>query len=191
MGCGSSRSSPTLPVAHFPSSAHIIGDDNGDTDDDDDKNYARVCHTCCCHCGRRLSLPSHASLSNSFSNSFFSNSSPASITSPGPWLSNSSVSSRTSRSYSLLSTPRFHSPAPSARNKINLKLDPALFHDAISTACGVRGTNIDTACGSRFSGISLSPSCSLSAPSSPCSDERYPLPPLSVQTEPFPRLDGC
>ncbi|CAM9767190.1 unnamed protein product [Ectocarpus sp. 12 AP-2014] len=221
MGCGGSRSSRTLPAVHFPSSAQIIGDDDNDDDDDDDdddkKNYAHVYHTCC-HCGQRLPLPSplssHAPPSNS--NSFFSNSIPSS----GSYFN--SETSRTSRSYSLLSTPSFHSPSRNARNNLvldpsrtsrsysplstpcfqspsrnarnNLVLDPTLFPDAVSpsTACGVRGTsgtNIDTACGSRFSGTSLSSSRSLSAPSSPFSDERYPLPPLSVQTEPFPRLD--
>lgn len=191
MGCGGSRSSQTLPAVRFPSST-----DPTDDDDDDDKNYVPVHHTTCSHCGRRSPSPSHASFSHSFSNSF-SNSTPASTPSPGRWLGNSihssledgSETSRTSRSYSLLSTPSFHSPASNARN--NLVLDPTLFPDVISPSTdGVRNTNnIDTACGSRFSGTSLSPSRSLSAPSSHCSDERYPLPPLSVRTEPFPRLD--
>nr|ABY66162.1 EsV-22-like protein [Ectocarpus siliculosus] len=95
---------------------------------------------------------------------------------------------------------------PLSRN--NLALDPTLFPDVISpsmdgvrhtnidTPCGsgfssttCPHTNIDTACGSRFSGKSRWLSSSSSAPSSHSSDERYPLPPLSVRTEPFPRLD--
>ncbi|CAN0251743.1 unnamed protein product [Ectocarpus sp. 6 AP-2014] len=185
MGCGGSRSSRTLPAVRFPSSIGVIGND----DDDGDKD-ARVYHTCC-HCGRRSPLPSRASLSNS--NSFFSHSfstsNPASIPSPGPWLGNSTHSSLDDGSETSTAGTAYYSPALNARNK--LVLDPTLFPDVISpfAARGVRNTNIDTACGSRFSGSSSSLSCSLSAPSSHCSDERYPLPPLSVQTEPFPRLD--
>ncbi|CAN0338814.1 unnamed protein product, partial [Ectocarpus sp. 13 AM-2016] len=125
--------------------------------------------------------PSHASFSNSFSNSLhasfsnsfptyysnsfsnsFSDSNAASIPSTGPWSSNSihsnslgdgSETSQTSRSYSLLSTPSFHSPASNSRN--NLALDPTLFSDGIgSSVDGVRNTNIDTACGSGFSSTS-------------------------------------
>ncbi|CAM9493295.1 unnamed protein product, partial [Ectocarpus sp. 8 AP-2014] len=150
MGCGGSRSSRTLPAVRFPSSTGVIGDDNDDGDKD-----ARVYHTCC-HCGRRSPLPSRASFSTSY---------PASIPSPGPWLGNSthsslddgSETSTASRSYSLLSTPSFHSPASNATRN-NLVLDPTLFPDVISpfTARGVRNTNIDTACGSRFSGTSSS-----------------------------------
>ena len=213
MGCGGSRSSRTLPAVHFPSSAQIIGDDDNDDDDDDDdddhdkKKWAYTC----CHCGQRLPLPSpllssHAPPSNfsipssgSYFNSETSRSysllSTPSFHSPSSRNARNNLvldPGRTSRSYSPLSTPSFHSPSRNARN--NLVLDPTLFSDVVSpsTACGVRGTsgtNIDTACGSRFSGTSRSSSRSLSAPSSPFSDERYQLPPLSVQTEPFPRLD--
>ncbi|CAN0587253.1 unnamed protein product, partial [Ectocarpus sp. 12 AP-2014] len=170
MGCGGSRSSRTVPTVRFSPSTDTIDDD------DVDKNDAPNHHTCF-HCGRRSpssfssQSPSHASFSNSCSrsNSFprwysnsFSHSFSNSIPSTGPWSSNSihsnslgdgSETSKTSRSYSLLSTPSFHSPASNSRN--NLALDPTLFPDDISPSKdGVRNTNIDTACGSGFSSTS-------------------------------------
>lgn len=81
---------------------------------------------------------------------------------------------QSSRSYSLLSTPVSDSPSPRPRN--NLTLDPALFSTATR---GLAFTKMDTDCASKFSGTSLSPIYT--------SDDRYPLTPLSVRTEPFPR----
>lgn len=138
--------------------------------------------------------------------------------------------SETSRKYSLLSTPTFHSSSSHPRN--GLTLDPSLFGntlfsnntspdclegvpntkfhtDCVSTPTSphprngltldptlfsnspfsdrVRNTKIDTDCASGFSG-SKSPSFE-STPSHDCFDKRYPLTPLSVRTEPFPRCD--
>jgi len=96
----------------------------------------------------------------------------------------------TSRSYSLLSTPTDHSPSSHARN--NLTLDPTLFTNVLSPfAEATHGFNkIDTDCASRFSG----PHGSLSDFTTPTSSHNiettYPLTPLSVRTEPFPRLES-
>ncbi|CAN0464544.1 unnamed protein product, partial [Ectocarpus sp. 12 AP-2014] len=156
MGCGGSRSSRILPAVRLSSSA--------DANDDD------ACHHTCSHCGRPYAESFDAerrSFSSPSSYASFSDSNPASIPRTGPWLSNSihssslgdgdqtSRTSRSSRSYFLLSTSSFRSPASDSRN--NLALDPTLFPDVISPSTdGARNTNIDTACGSHFSDTSLS-----------------------------------
>lgn len=80
------------------------------------------------------------------------------------------------------STPM--SPHP----KNGLTLDPILISN---TDCHfldkVRNTKIDTDCASRFSNTSGSPSFTSSTSSLNCFDKSYPLRPLSVRTEPFPR----
>ena len=122
-----------------------------------------------------------------------------------PSTSGSDCGSATNRTYSVLSTPTFHSPSSHPRNGLTLDptlfsnniispddrgngltLDPTLFSSTISY--GLRDTKIDTDCASRFSGASRSPSFSFSSSISSYSrDKRYPLTPLSVRTEPFPR----
>ena len=91
----------------------------------------------------------------------------------------------TNRTYSFLSTPTFHSPSSHPRN--GLTLDPTLFSSNISPFVELRRVSkIDTDCASQFS----SPLASTMTPDfqSPTSSlQRYPLPPMSVLTEPFPR----
>lgn len=135
----------------------------------------------------------------------------------------------TNRTYSLLSTPNFHSSSSHPRN--DLTLDPDHFTTPPSPKAGQCATKIDTDCASRFSddrsptpvhrltldpslfsnhlspfaeakwrsrskidtdGASRFPSTDESlSPSfaSPVSliNKRYPMTPLSVRTEPFPR----
>lgn len=100
-----------------------------------------------------------------------------------PSVGPSSSGTYTSRSYSLLSTPTFHSPSSHPRN--DLTLDPALFSNNMSPFA----TKIDTDCASRFSGTVGSSSGFTSPASSRIIDsKRYPLTPLSVRTEPFPKM---
>ena len=103
-----------------------------------------------------------------------------------PLMCPASSATYTTRTYSLLSTPTFHSPSSNPRN--GLTLDPTLFSTNMSPfAQAARSNKIDTDCASRFSGTSGS----LSAFTSPTSSRiahRYPLTPLSVHTEPFPRV---
>lgn len=77
-------------------------------------------------------------------------------------------------------------PTPHPKN--GLTLDPILISN---TNCHfldkVRNTKIDTDCASRFSNTSGSPSFTSSTSSFNCFDKSYPLRPLSVRTEPFPR----
>lgn len=103
--------------------------------------------------------------------------------SPGP----ASSATYTSRSYSLLSTPTFHSPSSHPKN--DLTLDPTLFSNNLSPFADAACANkIDTDCASRFSGSSRSLLSAFTSPTSSSRNVRYPLTPLSVHTEPFPRV---
>ncbi|CAM9713101.1 unnamed protein product [Ectocarpus sp. 4 AP-2014] len=137
MGCGSSRSSRILPTIRFSSSTDTT--DNHDADNNYAPVH-HSCSHCGRPCvessaspqaftsgeeGRSSSVRSMPSFSSSLPSSPYTKnpnsiSSPIqeSITSPRLWLSNSTYSnnslddgSETSRSYSLLSTPSFRSPA--------------------------------------------------------------------------------
>lgn len=104
-----------------------------------------------------------------------------------PILGPASSATYTSRSYSLLSTPTFHSPSSHPKN--DLTLDPTLFSNNLSPfADGECANKIDTDCASRFSGSSQSSLSAFTSPTSSTRDARYPLTPLSVCTEPFPRV---
>lgn len=103
-----------------------------------------------------------------------------------PSLAPASSATYTSRSYSLLSTPTFHSPSSHPKN--DLTLDPTLFSNNLSPFADAACANkIDTDCASRFSGSSRSSLSAFTSPTSSC-NRRYPLTPLSVHTEPFPRV---
>lgn len=107
-----------------------------------------------------------------------------------PLMGPTSSATGTSRTYSLLSTPTFHSPSSHPKN--GLTLDPTLFSNNMSPfAQATRANKIDTDCASRFSGTSGSLSAFTSPTSSHKADrQRYPLTPLSVHTEPFPRVQS-
>lgn len=195
MGCGASRSSPTSPVLR--STAH-------DPPNDDWMMFAPPRQTCS-NCGQPQTLPYYLAYSSSSRSSFTSsstwvgnstvgtdygsgNSQSYSVIPPStqPSPSSSSSCGGASRSLSLLSTPTFHSPSSHPRN--GLSLDPTLFsHIKSPSVGGVRNTKLDTDCASRFSGSSHSPSVASSTSSYNCGNRRYPLTPLSVRTEPFPR----
>lgn len=213
MGCGGSRSSRTLPVTRLSSQIGTV--DNNDwvvyapvchNCFHCGRRYVEACDSSQRFANNEdrplscfLSTPPPFSSSSYSASNLNSNSVPTPI---GPWVGNGSRNtsprrgssayssldyvSGTSRSYSLLSTPTFHKPSSHPRN--GLTLDPTLFAEAISPSTNdVQCTQIDTACASRFSGTSSPPSFDSPTSSSGCSDQRYPLPPLSVRTEPFPR----
>lgn len=193
MGCGASRSSPTSPAAQSLAPGNTV-------DNTDWILYAPGRQTCV-HCGQLQTLPRYLAYSSP-SHSSPTSSSHSSLASSSTWLgnstdysavalstppssSNSSSHGGASRTYSLLSTPTFHSPSSHPRNK--LTLDPTLFTNPSSPTVGeVCRTKIDTDCASQFSG-SHSPSFASSVSSYSCAEKRYPLAPLSVRTEPFPR----
>ena len=104
-----------------------------------------------------------------------------------PSLGPASSATYTSRSYSLLSTPTFYSPSSHPKN--DLTLDPTLFSNNLSPFADAACANkIDTDCASRFSGSSRSSLSAFTSPTSSSRNTRYPLTPLSVHTEPFPRI---
>ena len=177
MGCASSRSSPTSPAIR---SIPALNDEwmfyEG----------GRVNPLFCQHCcGRppRTGDPT-ASSGTYTSRSYSLLPTPRSSVFDGHSRSSSrhrqptaSVGTDTSRSHSLLPTPRSSvCDAHSRFSSPHLRLDASIFeHNTFRTTC----TKIDTDCASRFSNeqlYSLSPSSS-----------DYPLSPLSIRTEPFPR----
>lgn len=75
-----------------------------------------------------------------------------------------------------------------------LVLDPSLFSNnnspfSDSSSRAVRKSKGDTDCGSRFSDTSRSLSFTSPPSSYDCFDKSYPLTPLSIHTEPFPRTN--
>lgn len=102
-----------------------------------------------------------------------------------PLIGPASSATFTSRTYSPVSTPIF--PSPSSHPRHGLALDPTLFSNTMSPFAQAACANkIDTDCASRFSGTSGSLSA-FTSPTSSRHDVRYPLTPLSVHTEPFPK----
>jgi hypothetical protein len=192
MGCGVSRSPPTSPV--LPNHAIVS----------DDWMVCQPSRQTCCHCGQTQTLPCYLT---------YSSSSQSSMTSSGTWVGNSTIGTDytrgnsqsysvlsspmkssstsgpcdfTSRSFSLISTPDFHSP--SSHPGKGLTLDPTLFSNKMSPCMSrIAPKKLDTDCASRFSGSSPLPSFTSSTSSYKYGQRRYPLSPLSVRTEPFPR----
>ena len=212
MGCGSSRSLPTGPISQAATPHHaVVGDDwmvcqperqscslcgqtqtlplciqyltSPDVSSHTPSNASLYCSTSGTDCGHlsplglpRLNDDSYFLLSTHTipSQSSGTNGTTQFVDRSQPHLPSPSSPYQSSRSYSLLSTPVSDSPSPRPRN--NLTLDPALFLNATRSSALPK---IDTDCASQFSGKSLSPIYT--------SDKRYPLTPLSVRTEPFPR----